>query len=124
MDREQIIIQKGKDWVLLFMSEEKVKIRVLSVIDFRQAVEQDHSYALFQLGMMFFNGKNVIKNYTKAVKWLLKAAEQGSTEAMYQLGRMYQYGDGVSQDDDEAVKWFRRAGKKDEDITRIMNEIK
>lgn len=101
-----------------------MKIRVLSVIDFHQAVEQDHSYALFQLGMMFLNGKKVVKNDVKAAKWFLKAAQQGSKEAMYQLGKMYQYGDGVPQNDEEAVKWFRKAGKNDEDIVRIINEIK
>mgnify|MGYP000849215144 FL=1 len=99
-------------------------MKIFSVINFRDAVERDHKDALFHLGMMFFNGKRVQKNYAKAAKWFLKAANQGSIDAMYKLGEMYRYGDGVPQDDNEAIKWFRRAGEKEEIIVKMMNKIK
>jgi len=101
-----------------------VLMKIISVIDFREAVEKDHKDALFHLGMMFFSGKRVPKNYPKAAKWFLKAANQGSLKAMYKLGEMYRYGDGVPQSDDEAVKWFRKAGEKEDTIVKIMNKIK
>lgn len=99
-------------------------MKIFSVIDFHEAVEKDHKDALFHLGLMFFHGKRVPKNYTKAAKWFLKAANQGSTDAMYKLAEMYRYGDGVPQNDNEAIKWFRKAGEGEEEIVRIMNKLK
>ncbi len=99
-------------------------MKILSVINFRETVEQDHKDILYQLGLMFIDGKRIPKNYAKAAKWFLKAANWGSLEAMHKLGEMYRYGDGVPQDDSEAIKWFRKAGAKEETIIKIMNKIK
>lgn len=99
-------------------------MKIFSVINFRGTVEKDPKDALFHLGLMYFNGKRVPKNYVKAAKWFFKAANQGSLEAMHKLGEMYRYGDGVPQDDSEAIQWFRKSGKNEEDIVKIMNTIK
>lgn len=121
--RDKYISIRIKDLIFV-LSEGKMKIKLLSVINFHEAVEKDHKDILFQLGRMFIDGKCVPKNYAKAAKWFLKAAQHGNIDAMHKLGEMYRYGNGVPQDDHEAIKWFRMAGEKEENIDKIMNRIR
>jgi TPR repeat protein len=61
---------------------------------------------------MFFVGKGVEQNYTKAFEWYLKAAEQGNTDAQIHIGYMYHEGKGVDQNDIEAIKWLAKAAEQ------------
>ena len=78
----------------------------------REAVQGDKD-AQHQLGLMYYNGDNVSKDYLQAFKWFNKAAEQGDPESQYYLGVMYIYGHGVSRDDQEGVKWLCKASAQD-----------
>ena len=48
--------------------------------------EQGDADAQFQLGVMYAEGRGVLKSYVDAVKWYRKAAEQGDVHAQYNLG--------------------------------------
>jgi len=61
------------------------------------------------MGIRYYKGEDVPKDYAKAVEWFRKAAEQGHAEAQYNLGVMYLHGRGVRQDDKMAVEWYRKA---------------
>ena len=74
-----------------------------------QAAEQGDAEAQYKLGLSYYIGEDVEKDYTKAVKWFRKAADQGHAEAQTSLGACYSMGNGVNQDYNEAVKWFRKA---------------
>ena len=54
----------------------------------RKKEEQENSDAEAQhkLGLAYYNGDGVEKNYAEAVRWWRKAAEQGSLKAQYNLG--------------------------------------
>ena len=66
-------------------------------------------YAMFNLGIMYFDGKGVDRSYVLAMKWHKQAAEKGYAQAQYAMGTMYEQGQGVKKDIVEAVKWYTMA---------------
>jgi len=71
--------------------------------------EQGNAEAQFGLGVTYYLGQGVKKNYTEALKWFSKAAEQGKGDAQLNLGTMYSRGQGVPPDYGAAVTWYRKA---------------
>ena len=61
------------------------------------------------LGRLYFQGRDITKDYVQSAKWYRKAAEQGDASAQNNLGLMYNMGEGVPEDAAEAARWFRRA---------------
>ena len=45
------------------------------------AAEQGHADVQYLLGLSYFFGEGVTKDYAEAVKWFRKAAQQGNQEA-------------------------------------------
>lgn len=78
-----------------------------------KAAEQGNTEAQYELGRMYFLGRDVAKNATEAEKWYQKAAEQGIASAQYKLGYMYDYGQGISQNRVEAAKWYKKAAEQE-----------
>ena len=72
---------------------------------YRQAAEQGHAEALYELGAAL-KMPGEYQNTREAVKWLRKAAEQGHQEAQAELGHSYEFGVGVEIDLKEAEKWY------------------
>ena len=64
------------------------------------------------MGWMYYEGKGVTQDYTKAVEWYRKAAEQGYANGQNNLGNMYYSGKGVTQDYAKAVEWYRKAAEQ------------
>ena len=58
---------------------------------------------------MYYYGKGVEQDYSKALEWLKKAADAGNSAAMYNIGYMYEYGKGVEQDYTKALEWYTRS---------------
>jgi len=81
--------------------------------NFRQAAQQGHAAAQFQLANMYYDGKGVNKNSDKTVHWCEKAAQQGDADAQYMLGALYFVGSGVSQDNSKAQHWYQKAAQQD-----------
>lgn len=64
------------------------------------------------LGLMYYMGRGVVRDYKQAFSWHYKAALQGKADAQYVVGAMYYTGNAVPQDQKHAVTWFRRAAEK------------
>lgn len=64
------------------------------------------------LGLMYYMGRGVKRDYKQAFEWHRKAAMQGKADAQYVLGAMYYTGNTVPQDQQIAVQWFRRAAEQ------------
>ena len=75
--------------------------------------------AQYMLGMIYYKGHGVPRDYKEAMSWLRMAAEQGHPKAQQLLGMMYHNGEGVPQDYNEAAKWFRKAKEQ----VRLMKEV-
>ncbi len=78
----------------------------------RNVADQGDTVAQYNLGLMYFTGDGVVKNYIEAVKWIMKAAEQGHADAQYLLGTIYFTGKGVTKNNSEAIKWFKKAAEQ------------
>ncbi|QJE01336.1 sel1 repeat family protein [Massilia forsythiae] len=64
------------------------------------------------LGLMYYMGRGVRRDYRQAFAWHYKAAQQGKADAQYVVGAMYYTGNAVPQDQLLAVQWFRKAAEQ------------
>jgi TPR repeat protein len=64
------------------------------------------------LGLMYYMGRGVQRDYKQAFAWHYKAAQQGKADAQYVIGAMYYTGNAVPQDQKLAVTWFRKAAEQ------------
>lgn len=66
----------------------------------------------YKIGVLYELGKDVKKDYDKALKFLLLAAKNGNDNAQCELGKMYCTGEGVDLDYKEGFKWFSMASNQ------------
>ncbi|UVW27577.1 tetratricopeptide repeat protein [Massilia sp. H6] len=71
-----------------------------------------HADAQHLLGLMYYMGRGVARDYEQAFSWHYKAARQGKADAQYVVGAMYYTGNSVPQDQRHAVTWFRKAAEQ------------
>lgn len=71
-----------------------------------------HADAQHLLGLMYYMGRGVARDYKQAFAWHHKAAQQGKADAQYVVGAMYYTGNAVPQDQRHAVGWFRKAAEQ------------
>ena len=76
------------------------------------SANKGYTYAMYDLGAMYFNGKGIPQDYKQAHYWFLKAADKGEPWAMCALGLMYINGNGVPQDYKQAYYWYLKAADK------------
>lgn len=72
------------------------------------------------LGLMFFNGKDVPKDVSKAIDLLQKAAAQNHVEAQVSLATIYSLGDGVPKDEIKAIEWGLKAAAQGDADGQLM----
>ena len=65
--------------------------------------------AMYNLGILYSNGRGVQQDHSEAFKWYMKSAEFGDVEAMLKLGSAYENGLGVVKSYGEAFKWYMKA---------------
>ena len=81
----------------------KITPRLLNIIGKPQS---------YELGVLYYNGQGVKRNYGEALKWFRKAAGQGNAAAYGWLGGMYYNGEGVKKNYGESAKWYRKAAEQ------------
>ena len=81
--------------------------------EWRPLAENGDAKSQTNLGILYFNGKGVLKDYKKALFWLEKAAKQGEAEAQFILGTIYTQGDGVVKSFKTAKYWVQLAYEND-----------
>lgn len=81
---------------------------------YKQAYENgyydSHNDAAYEIGMFYYSGQGVKKNYTESIKWFGKSRNH---KAYYQLGVMHLKGQGVEKDKNEAIRYFEQALRDD-----------
>jgi hypothetical protein len=97
--------------VFQLRSEQTEIIRKL-VEELTAKAEAGDADSEYRLGLCYYNGEGVDKDFSEAVKWYRKAAEQNYAKAQNDLGYCYGKGQGVTKDEVEAVKWYRKAAKQ------------
>jgi len=61
------------------------------------------------LGDVYYDGRGVAQDDTKAREWYQKAADAGNGDAMFNLGWLYEKGRGVTRDPTKARDWYQKA---------------
>jgi len=79
------------------------------VEDWRRAAEQGDARAQCNLGVRYYYGEGVPRDYAEELTWYHKAAEQGHARAQFNLGVYYARDEGVPRDYAKALKWYRKA---------------
>ena len=74
--------------------------------------KKGHADAQHLLGLMYYMGRGVQRDYKQALQWHRKAAMQGKADAQYVVGAMYYTGNAVPLDHKMAISWFRKAAEQ------------
>jgi TPR repeat protein len=80
--------------------------------EWKRMAEKGHAGALFNLGLMYADGRGVARNDEWAASLFRQAAELDHAYAQMNLAVALRMGKGVKQDHAESVKWFRKVAEK------------
>lgn len=58
---------------------------------YKKAANQNSMYGQYGLGMMYYEGKGVARNYETAANWFRKAAKQGHSGAKDMVNKLWRY---------------------------------
>ncbi len=90
-------------------------------IKLKQAKKGDIQ-CMFDVGLMYDEGKGVPRDYKEAIKWYIKAAEYGHATAQSNLGEMYFTERGVPKDYVQSYKWLNIAASKGHKNAKEMRD--
>jgi TPR repeat protein len=76
---------------------------------------------LYNLGVLYAEGKAAQRDMAKAVELFREGAEKGSVLAAYSLAQVFRKGDGIPVDFAQAAHWFEFAAKRGD--FRACNEL-
>ena len=77
-----------------------------------EEAEQGDSRAYLLLGNLYFEGKEIARDYKLALKYYSKAAQLNNSGGQFALAGMYYMGHGVPRNYPEAGKWFGEAAMR------------
>ena len=86
---------------------------------FKKAADMGLSSSQRILGLCYYNGNGVEKDFSKAVYWYQKAAEAGNSGAQNNLAICYKNGEGVEKDFSKAVYWYQKAAEAGESAAQF-----
>ena len=81
---------------------------------YKQAANQDHVLAQYNLGHQYLTGVGVTANTETAMQWWLKAAKNNHPLAQFNVGRAYYLGIGLPEDHEKSREWFEKAANNEE----------
>ena len=67
---------------------------------------------LFDLGLKYYNGEGVTKDYNKAFSYFSQSAEKGYAGGQNWLGALYENGEGTTKDYSKALMWYQKAANQ------------
>jgi hypothetical protein len=82
------------------------------VIESYNKANEGDAIAEFEYGNMLFEGKEVDRDITEAVRWFESAADKSVTDAQHKLGVLYAIGVGVEKDYSKAYEYTLAAAKQ------------
>lgn len=67
--------------------------------------------AQYVIGQCYLSGRNCIRDFQQAIKWLTLSAEQGYVQAQFDLGCLYGDGEYIAINEELSFKWQNEAAK-------------
>ena len=92
--------------------EKEIRYSKLSLEELKELAEQGDAKAQNSFANLYCYGKDVKKDYKKAVKWYSKSAVQGHAVAQFNLASCYYNGCGVERDLKKAVEWWTKSAEQ------------
>ena len=74
--------------------------------------EQGDAAAQYNVGVIYYNGLGVDRNFVEALRWYRMSGEQQYSLSEFRLGDMYFWGQGMTRDAVSARRWYRRAAEQ------------
>jgi len=91
---------------------------------FEQSAGQGYLPAVHALGWLYFEGRGVVKDLTKAEHFFRRAATQGYAESQYLLGLFYAQGWVVKKNSVTALQWMKKAADQgDVEAQKIFKNL-
>jgi hypothetical protein len=78
---------------------------------YQNAVEEGCVPAMYNLALLYANGRGGFQDYTKAAELYQMAADRGNSKAMNNLGLLFEDGKGVTEDLTKARLWYEKAAQ-------------
>lgn len=79
------------------------------IVYLEKAAQQDYLPSIASLGMVYYSGIGISKDYTSAFKYLSLAAEQNDLNAIRLLATLYERGLGITIDKSRAISLYNEA---------------
>ncbi|KAI9208252.1 uncharacterized protein BJ171DRAFT_565392 [Polychytrium aggregatum] len=79
---------------------------------FEQLANDGHNDSQVQLRTMYFYGRGVEPNLTKAFQWCQQAADQNNSFGQWMLGTCYRRDDPIFKDLIKAAQWFHKSAEQ------------
>ncbi|MBA2652571.1 MAG: sel1 repeat family protein [Tatlockia sp.] len=76
---------------------------------YQLAAQENNAVGLFDLGLMYVEGKGMAVDYPKAIELFSKASELGYNDALTQLADLYFKGLGVARNEKKALELYKKA---------------
>ena len=111
----------SKVWKKLFYIRKDNKNSLLIRIIYHLRSYIGDANSQFELGSIYHQGKGVIPNYHKALKFYKLASDKGHYKAFNNMGMMYAYGSGGERDLDKALKLVKMSINKHYDIIAMIS---
>ncbi len=89
-------------------------------IEFLSYKAEEKPKNMASLGYLYYNGKGVSQDFTKAKYWYEKASNKGERLALRGLGHLYKDGKGVVKDYNKSFAFFKEAAEKG-DVNSMSN---
>jgi TPR repeat protein len=80
--------------------------------EYKTQGERGDAVAQFKVGLIYYKGQGVPRDYLEALQWFKKAALKGHPLAQFNVGYMYEKGEGMPQDYVEAARYYRQAAER------------
>jgi TPR repeat protein len=96
------------------ISEPKLPEAFIGFADYGDADAQ------FSIGMKYYTGDGVAKDYSKAAEWFHKAADQDHAAGQRYMAQLYFNGHGLPRDEKLAILWDRKAAENGDPIAQYI----
>jgi TPR repeat protein len=76
---------------------------------FKKAAKIGHGKSSYNLGLIYKNGVENIRDYKEALKQFIEADRRGISKSKFNIALMYMKGTGVPKNNKKAFEWFEKA---------------
>jgi TPR repeat protein len=81
-------------------------------------LEVNDPVAFYEIGALYYHGRGVLRDTSKALEYFIRGSELGSADASVVVADAYDIGDGVTKDEKKARHYYELAAMKGDNLSR------